>query len=205
MDPAVSRMLSTHSGRPARDGGSVRPGATRLHPDTARGGSQPGAAACSNRRLRSSPTQIARREGPRGEPRRWGAARRRTPASHRAETPVVLLLDAHMRFYGDDWWRVIEDAVSSNPRSLYSMRCRTLHPSGERTGAPDGLGAWVHLETDANERDQALRAWSLLSPAWNLTRRSSGPIETVPCVKGGAKVDHRGGGKLDHPAVEWRG
>ena len=24
-------------------------------------------------------------------------------------------------------------------------------------------------------------------------------------VKGGAKVDHRGGGKLDHPAVEWRG
>ena len=26
-----------------------------------------------------------------------------------------------------------------------------------------------------------------------------------PCVKGGAKLDHRGGGKLDHPAVEWRG
>ena len=24
-------------------------------------------------------------------------------------------------------------------------------------------------------------------------------------VKGGAKLDHRGGGKLDHPAVEWRG
>ena len=24
-------------------------------------------------------------------------------------------------------------------------------------------------------------------------------------VKGGAKSDHRGGGKLDHPAVEWRG
>ena len=24
-------------------------------------------------------------------------------------------------------------------------------------------------------------------------------------VKGGAKLDYRGGGKLDHPAVEWRG
>ena len=96
---------------------------------------------------------------------RIGPAAARSLAIDRAETPVVLLLDAHMRFYGDDWWRVIEDAVSSNPRSLYSMRCRTLHPSGERTGAPDGLGAWVHLETDANERDQALRAWSLLSPA----------------------------------------
>ena len=24
-------------------------------------------------------------------------------------------------------------------------------------------------------------------------------------VKGGARLDHRGGGKLDHPAVEWRG
>ena len=24
-------------------------------------------------------------------------------------------------------------------------------------------------------------------------------------VKGGATLDHRGGGKLDHPAVEWRG
>ena len=31
------------------------------------------------------------------------------------------------------------------------------------------------------------------------------PLLPWLCVKGGAKVDHRGGGKLDHPAVEWRG
>ena len=31
------------------------------------------------------------------------------------------------------------------------------------------------------------------------------PMDELIDVKGGAKSDHRGGGKLDHPAVEWRG
>ena len=31
------------------------------------------------------------------------------------------------------------------------------------------------------------------------------PNDVWSAVKGGAKADHRGGGKLDHPAVEWRG
>jgi glycosyltransferase involved in cell wall biosynthesis len=118
--------------------------------------------------------------------KRLGPAAARSLSIDRAETPAVLLLDAHMRFYDDDWWRVIEDAVSSNPRALYSVRCPTLHPNGELTGAPDGLGAWVHLETDDKEDDETQRAWSLLSPAWNIRRRSTGPIETVPCVLGGA-------------------
>ena len=36
-------------------------------------------------------------------------------------------------------------------------------------------------------------------------RRQPNRLNTGALVKGGAKVDHRGGGKLDHPAVEWRG
>ena len=44
-----------------------------------------------------------------------------------------------------------------------------------------------------------------LASGWNAFASPKSSTFTVPSVKGGAKSDHRGGGKLDHPAVEWRG
>ena len=83
---------------------------------------------------------------------------------------------------------------------------------------------WMIDDDDAREEASGWRAWepadrnsrnALYIALWQAllpldSRRRDDVIEQFrrlvgQHVKGGAKLDHRGGGKLDHPAVEWRG
>ena len=116
---------------------------------------------------------------------RLGPAACRSLSVDRAETPAVLLVDAHMRFHTEDWCQRVQDAVESNPRTLFAVRCPALDPDGCRRQVPSGLGAWVWLEPKVTD-DAHASAWSVLSTEWNTTRRSEGPFETVPCLLGGA-------------------
>ncbi len=122
---------------------------------------------------------------------RVGPAVARSRGVDEIDTPWVLLLDAHMRFYAEDWWCRIEEALSYDSRAIYSMRCPPLNLAGERTGAPDGLGAWIHLEPDSRKSDPGARASSVLLPEWHNLRHASGPTKTVPCVLGGAYAFER--------------
>ena len=45
----------------------------------------------------------------------------------------------------------------------------------------------------------------ILLAIWAGVLLSHARLRNRVLVKGGARLDHRGGGKLDHPAVEWRG
>ena len=74
-----------------------------------------------------------------------------------------------------------------------------------RVEGPPPYYRGIRIGHEYPELDVDLKPYpSCCSPNWFLNpifrplRRS-----TVTGVKGGATLDHRGGGKLDHPAVEW--
>ena len=118
-------------------------------------------------------------------PRRLGPAVCRSRGVDQAKTPMVLLLDAHMRFQTAGWSRTIAEAIESNPRALYCTRSPALHADGSAQSRPAGLGAWVRLEPRESD-DDVTRVQSLLSTEWSVRRRGKGRLETVPCVLGGA-------------------
>lgn len=124
-------------------------------------------------------------------PRRLGPAVCRSRGVDQTTTPMALLIDAHMRFQTDRWLERLVDAIASNPRTLYCVRSPALHPDGQPQARPDGLGASVRL-VPRETGDPFARIESLLSAEWNVTRRTNGHTETVPCVLGGAYAFDRG-------------
>lgn len=78
------------------------------------------------------------------EPAR-GPAINRNFGVDQAETPYVILLDAHMRFYQHDWASRVIQAIQNEPRALYCSVSRPLNPDGQAGPGAEGYGAWLGL------------------------------------------------------------
>ena len=119
---------------------------------------------------------------------RLGASRARDLGVELARTDHVLSLDAHVRPFTREWSRVIRDALDDDPRAVYCVGVPPIDVDGRRTDQPVGRGAFVQL---GDEDGRPETPGGVLSAVWNVTRRTSGPIEAVPCVLGGAYAYRR--------------
>lgn len=95
-----------------------------------------------------------------------------------AKTDNVILLDAHMRFYADDWHVRINRAITDAPDTLFCTRSKPLKAGGIPSGAPSGEGASItFLETSF---EKSLKAH------WNISRLPARDGSSfIPCVLGG--------------------
>ena len=114
----------------------------------------------------------------------------------------------------------VERGVSlSMPAAVEAVAAR-CHPGRRRDGAGPaelGEGGFRMNPIGGVAKDDQHLGGGVGTDAQALTQRRRGlggestQVTVVvhdldgESVKGGARVDHRGGGKLDHPAVEWRG
>lgn len=80
---------------------------------------------------------------------RIGVAASRDKGVARSRTPYVLFLDAHMRFYTDDWVGRIVEELKADSRALLCCQTLGLHVvEGEivrNRKRPPSFGAYVHL------------------------------------------------------------
>lgn len=80
---------------------------------------------------------------------RIGVAASRDKGVTRSRTPYVLFLDAHMRFYSDDWADRIVQELKADSRALLCCQTLGLHVlDGEivqNRKRPPSFGAYVHL------------------------------------------------------------
>ncbi len=119
---------------------------------------------------------------------RLGTSRARDLGVELAQTNHVLSVDAHVRPFTDEWSRRIRDALEDDPRAAYCVAVPPIDADGQRTDLPIGRGAHVEL---GDEDGKPTIPGGVLSPAWNITRRTPGPVEAVPCVLGGAYAFRR--------------
>ncbi len=114
---------------------------------------------------------------------RVGPAHSRHMGLRWAKTDNVIFLDAHMRFYAQNWHQVINDTIDGDPQALYCTRSKPLKPGGDWSGAPTGLGASIAVE------GHIFNDW--LKPDWNIRAIDDGPTTYIPCVLGGSYAVRR--------------
>lgn len=56
---------------------------------------------------------------------RQGCAASREIAVRECRTPNLFIIDAHMRFYDNQWWIKIVEAIKNDSRAVYCCRCAT--------------------------------------------------------------------------------
>jgi glycosyltransferase involved in cell wall biosynthesis len=105
-----------------------------------------------------------------------GPAANRNFGVDQAETPYVICLDAHMRFYTDDWAERVVRAIKHDPNALYCTVSRPLNLNAERASGADGYGAALNTDT----RDQK----GLLVPQWNVLPVGHCPYPRIPLPLG---------------------
>ena len=119
----------------------------------------------------------------------------------------------------------------ADPRSRHTRRRGgTAAADGHaRDGSSSATRGWASVRATSRSHGAPSRTSRTSSPGWRGQPLSASVITVITsgtratrtrhpreaecgsgsfgpkAVKGGAKLDHRGGGKLDHPAVEWRG
>lgn len=115
-------------------------------------------------------------------PFRVGAGGSRNIGMSRVKTPYALLVDSHMFFSGNDWWRRIAEELRLDDRAVYCTKgmthsCEDFVASGEYRPTGATFGAYIRLMGD--------RYLEILEPRW--IAGSKIPRETVvdiPCVLG---------------------
>ncbi len=114
---------------------------------------------------------------------RIGPAHSRHKGLTWAKTENVIFLDAHMRFYAQNWHQVINDVIDDDPDTLYCTRSRPLKPGGDYSGAPIGLGASVKMDRSS------FGEW--LKADWNIREFEGQQTSLIPCVLGGCYAVRR--------------
>lgn len=113
---------------------------------------------------------------------RIGPAHSRHKGLRWAKTDNVIFLDAHMRFYGQNWHKAVNDIIEQDPNALYCTRSKPLKQGGEPSGAPTGIGASIKME-------DGFENW--LAADWNIHPRGEADTSYVPCVLGGCYAVRR--------------
>lgn len=110
-------------------------------------------------------------------PVRRGTARARDIGVAQVRTPHAMLVDAHMRFHDDGWWRTLSEAIEDDPRAIYCTRCEALDEHGARRADLDGHAA-------ARIRFEGTRFDEILEPKWLARPALEAACVDVPCVLG---------------------
>lgn len=100
-----------------------------------------------------------------------------------AKTQNVIFLDAHMRFYADNWHEVINDAIEFDPNTLYCTHSKPLKQGGDPSGEPMGIGASIKMD------EPKFEDW--LTPHWNSQPLGGGATSHIPSVLGGCYAVRR--------------
>lgn len=101
--------------------------------------------------------------------RDWGVAQ--------IDTDYFLIVDAHMRFYFDNWWNRITEELQHDERALYCTVCKVLDENGEPVPDRDSVGACLTWCEEERKR--------VLTPEWNMIDLSPGEATMeIPCVLG---------------------
>jgi glycosyltransferase involved in cell wall biosynthesis len=83
---------------------------------------------------------------------RRGVAASRDEGVALAETPYILLLDAHMEMYGEGWDRRVGQLLAANPRAVLCSQTQPLTAAREKKGAPRSFGAHFDFTDGVNVR-----------------------------------------------------
>lgn len=111
--------------------------------------------------------------------KRLGVAASRDKGVSLISTPYFLLLDAHMRFYQDDWVKLIVDELDKNDRVLLCCNTKVLQKTSngklEESDSTPTFGATINFEGDK---------W-MLDAKWSSTEKKlESNIENIACVLG---------------------
>jgi glycosyltransferase involved in cell wall biosynthesis len=110
--------------------------------------------------------------------KRCGVAKSRGIGVSEIKTPYFILLDGHMRFYSNDWWRVVESHVESDDRAIYCLKCLVLDSQGNIVENRFGVGGYVKLSNEP--------VGSLLDAAWIIS--GNGEMFEAPCIFGASYI-----------------
>lgn len=105
-----------------------------------------------------------------------GPSMNRHLAAMEATTPYVLFLDAHMRFYENNWHKVMIDTIRKDPESIYSTISKPLDAEGRPKDTAQGYGAYVAF--DHEEISKSFR------PIWNNKPLDHTETPMIPCILG---------------------
>ncbi len=96
------------------------------------------------------------------------------------KTPYFLVIDGHMRFYDDNWWIRIPEAIRTDERAVYCCRCKSwsAETKQENSHSHDG-GAYLKF-IDKEKRQVLNIQWDMRhTPACG-----DDNIADIPCVLG---------------------
>ncbi len=113
-------------------------------------------------------------------PQRMGVAKSREIGVSLIKTPFFILLDAHMRFYKENWCDILVSYLEKEDRALYCLACKAIDKSGEPINNLIGCGAKLFLYGNDFSK--------ILQPEW-ITEEipyQEKDIEEIPCILGAA-------------------
>ena len=107
---------------------------------------------------------------------RQGVARSRDIGVELCEAPYFILFDGHMRFYHNNWWNAVTEALDNNDRAVYCLKCYPLNEQFEPV-IVESIGASINFYEDAK--------WKILDAEWKYIDNVPGePLVPIPCVLG---------------------
>lgn len=111
--------------------------------------------------------------------KRIGIAECRNLGITSMETEYFLLLDAHMRFYTNDWYKTLLKALKNNPKSILCCQSRTIwNVCGELIEYEnrESHGAYINTNTDVI---------NFLDAKWDSTKSwNNKELQDIPCILG---------------------
>lgn len=99
------------------------------------------------------------------------------------KTPYFLLIDGHMRFHDDEWWRKIPAAINRAPKNIFCTLCEQYDYYTKEFDNVTYAGA-TFCE---NLKVQWLRYWRVQRAFPEV----AGDMFDVPCILGAAYAAHR--------------
>lgn len=114
--------------------------------------------------------------------KRCGVAGSRMNGVALAETPYIILTDAHMRFDKNDWLDVTIEALNSNPKTLFAGLTRGVKDEKVDHKSGGGFGCRLLMKNEQVSGVNASFDNILLSPKW--IREVPGVRYEIPCVMG---------------------
>ena len=111
---------------------------------------------------------------------RKGVAQSRNIGVSQITTPYFILLDAHMRFYQDDWWIEALKYIETNDRAVYCLRCLPIDKLGKFQDSVVRMGAKVSLY--GND------FYKILEPIWIKLDSVKFNVMEIPCILGATYI-----------------
>jgi glycosyltransferase involved in cell wall biosynthesis len=99
-----------------------------------------------------------------------------------AQTPNLLIIDAHMRFRNDQWLQRIVDALEREPQTVFCTTCVQLTPENMEMDKARTKYYGANLVLVNNDNPDASIAAQIIEPKWAPERE--GDEYEIPCVLG---------------------